>query len=248
LKDFMSGNNLALITQALSEFGKSLPLEILFPTLFPEAAKLVAEDSYAFCIATCLDRQTKADIIWTIPFDIKAALGHLDPQRIYHMSLDELGKLFASLPRRPRFVNDAPKTIQELTRIVVEECDGDAAKIWEGKRAVQVKRTFESIHGVGSGIANMAVLLIEQAFRVHFDDHWNMDIKPDVHTKRVLHRLGMSTAETEVAALEASRRMNPEFPGIVDTGLWQIGRSWCHPSNPDCQNCRVEKLCQKRIR
>ena len=71
----------------------------------------------------------------------------------------------------------------------------------------------------------MAVLLIEKAFLVQFSDHWNMDIKPDLHTKRVLYRLGASHAETEDAALEASRRMNPEFPGVVDRGIVSNFRS-----------------------
>lgn len=241
----MSDEQLTAITDALLEFGKTVDPEALLPTVIPEAAGIVAHDPYAFCISTCLDRGTKAEIIWTIPYDIKNALGHLDPFRINNLSLDGLTLLFAQLPRRPRYINAAPRTLKELTRIVVEECAGDASRIWKGKRASEVKRTFESIYGVGPGIASMGILLIEKAFLVQFEDHWNMDIKPDVHTTRVLYRLGVSSQETVEAALEASRRMNPAFPGMVDSALWEIGRNWCRPTAPICRRCPVEKVCAK---
>jgi endonuclease III len=239
--------DLLKIKQALLDCGASFESAQLFPTVLPEAAPFVVSDPYAFAIATCLDRGAKADVIWTIPYDMKVVLGHLDPQRIYRMSLHELVNLFARLPRKPRYVNDAPRTLKELTKIVVEECGGDASNIWKGKSAAEVKRTFQSIHGVGTGIASMAVLLIEAVFPVRFPDRGNMDIKADVHTTRVLYRLGVSTDETKQAAIEASHRLSPEYPGAVDGALWWIGRTWCHPSNPDCPECQVNQVCIKRI-
>jgi len=163
-------NRMQAVTNALLALTKTIEAEELFPVMVPEAAEIVANDPYAFSLASCLDRGTKADIIWTIPYDIKQDLGHLDPYRIYKMSIEELADLFVRLPRRPRYVNDAPKTVRDLTRIVVEEYGGEASRIWTGKHAAEVKRTFLSIHGVGTGIANVAVLLIEQAFPIRFDD------------------------------------------------------------------------------
>ena len=134
----------------VSSFGETVSNEALFPTVVPEAEfQLIASDPYAFAIAVCLDRGTKAEIIWTIPYDMKTELGHLHPQQIHKMSLDELAALFERLPRRPRYVNDAPKTIQDLTPIVVDECDGDAANIWKEQSAAEVNRTFVTVHGVG---------------------------------------------------------------------------------------------------
>ncbi len=245
----MNSVDLKSIAQALLECGNKFDPDKLLPTVIPQAAPLVASDPYAFAIAACLDRGAKADIIWTIPYDMKTQLGHLDPARIYEMSLDDLARLFSRLARRPRYINDAPRTLMELTRIVVEECGGDASKIWTGKRASEVKRTFLSIHGVGEGIANMALLLIEAAFQVRFSDldRRKMDIKPDVHTVRVLYRLGVSNARTEQAAIDAARRLSPEYPGAVDGALWNIGRTWCRASYPTCRACCMGKLCTKRL-
>lgn len=239
----------AEITKALLEFGKILDPAELFPVMVPEASRLVATDPYAFAMATCLDRGAKAELIWTIPYDIKNHLGHLDPSRIYKMSIKELEEMFSQLPRKPRYVNDAPRTIKDLTRIVVEECDGDAFRMWTGKYAADVKRTFISIHGVGEGIASMAVLLIEKAFPIRFKDHERprMNIKADVNTMRVLYRLGVSDGEDDESALEAARRMNPEWPGELDAPLWVIGRKWCFAREPYCPQCPLSMVCVKRI-
>lgn len=245
----MSEDDLRRIRDALIKCKKNFNRDILFPTMIPEAGPLVVEDPYAFLIAACLDRGKLADIIWTIPFDIKRILGHLDPFLINRMSLDELADLIKKLEWKPRYTNDAPRTIKDLTRIVCEECGGDASLIWKGKHAAEVKRTLLRIHGVGEGIANMTLLLIEEAFDTRFDDldRPNMDIKPDVHTMRVLKRLRVSHEEKPQAAIEAARRLNPEYPGELDGVLWWIGRIYCHSSNPECHQCCVEKVCQKNI-
>jgi endonuclease III len=84
---------------------------------------------------------------------------------------------------------------------------------------------------------------------VRFDDldRKRIDIKPDVHTRRVLYRLGMAVEENDQAALDAARMMNPDYPGALDGALWWIGREWCSASNPDCENCPMELSCVKNI-
>lgn len=243
----MNQENLMRLTEKLLTFGSEAPVGSLFPTVIPEAAPLVVNDPYAFAMAVCLDRGAKADVIWTIPYDIQQELGHLDPHRIYEMSMEELADLFSRLPRKPRYVNDAPQTIHDLTRIIVEKCGGDAELLWAGRRAADVNRIFRSVHGVGPGIANMGVLLIEKAFGVRFSDldRTRMDIKPDVHTVRVLYRLGASKAQTTHAAIEATRRMNPSFPGGLDGALWEIGRQWCFATNPNCADCPMSEVCAR---
>ena len=96
--------------------------------------------------------------------------------------------------------------------------NGDASLIWRGKSAFEVKSVFQSIYGVGQGIANMSVLLIEQAYEIQFPDldRRFMDIKPDVHTMRVLYRLGAAEEISETDAVSAARKLNPDYPGEID--------------------------------
>ena len=95
----------------------------------------------------------------------------------------------------------------------------------------------------------MGVLLIEKTFGIQFSDldRTRMDIKPDVHTVRVLYRLGVSDAETIEAALMASRRLYPEFPGGIDGALWEIGRRYCFATKPNCPECPMKYVCSRRF-
>ncbi len=245
----MNKPNIHLIREVLLAFSSQMDPQVLFPSLDPDASRLVIEDPYAFSIAVCLDRGAKAELIWAIPYYLKNDLGHLDPFKIYHLSIVDLDALFQRLPKKPRYVNAAPRTLKELTNLVVEQYNGDASHIWQGKTAGHVKSAFQSIYGVGEGIANMAVLLIEAAYPIRFNDldRPKMDIKPDVHTMRVLYRLGVSEAVSEKAAVEAARAINPSYPGEIDGALWYIGRDWCYASNPNCIECPLTNVCLKRI-
>jgi hypothetical protein len=120
-----------LITKALLDYGQAVDPKDLFPVVVPAAQGFALSAPYAFAIATCLDRGTKADIIWTIPYDMYSALGHLDPVRVGAMTEAKLADLFRRLPRRPRYINDAPRTVKELTEIVIRECGGDAPPFLE---------------------------------------------------------------------------------------------------------------------
>lgn len=93
----------------------------------------------------------------------------------------------------------------------------------------------------------MSVLLIEKAYGIRFSDmdRRTMEIKADVHTMRVLYRLGMSAERSESAAIAAARRMNPDYPGEIDAPLWVIGRNWCLNYHPQCRKCPMAPVCQK---
>ncbi len=153
--------------------------------------------------------------------------------------------MFRGLARRPRYVNDAPRTLRELSKLVSHRFHGDALRIWTGRTAAEVKATFREIHGVGSQIANLAVLLLEYRYGVRFSDldHRAMDIKADLHTCRVLYRLGVAVDESEGSAIAAARRLHPSYPGELDGPLVTIGRTWCHPGRPDCDACPLAKVC-----
>ena len=108
-----------------------------------------------------------------------------------------------------------------------------------------MKKVLLSVHGVGSGIASMTLVLLESNYNFTFSDHSHMDIKPDVHTMRVLYRLGISAAINEQEATNAARWLSPSYPGLIDGPLWSIGRKWCHTSNPNCSACPINSYCPK---
>lgn len=235
------------ILDALLRYKAVFDQEELTPAKTPEAVQLIHDNSFAFISACCLDRGTKAEIIWTIPYWLYQQVGHYNPSRFHSLSLDQITSLFEKLPQKPRYTNAAPQTFQDICRIVVEDFEGNAENIWKDRRAMDVKRTLLSVFGVGSGIANMSLVLIEGLYHLTFSDldYTNMDIKPDVHTMRVLYRLGVSPTINEMEAIIAARRLSPAYPGAIDGPLWSIGRNWCHPTNPECAACPLNACCER---
>ena len=85
-------------------------------------------------------------------------------------------------------------------------------------------------------------------------DDWGMfrgqereiDVKPDVHVKRVFKRTGITQTEYESEAVTAARRLNPDFPGELDWPAWDIGMKWCRPTSPLCRDCPLTAACPKR--
>jgi len=233
----------------LLEFGERIRLQELVPVLEEEAAELTKEDPFAFAFAGVLDRGTKAEVIWTIPYYIKKQIGNLSPHFFANASLEEIEGIFEKLPVKPRYVNDAPRTVKELSRMIVNEFNGEAQKLWENKSSKFVRATLERIYGVGPGIASMMVLLLEKWFGVHFNDvdHRNMDVKPDTHIVRVFYRLGLISELDSDSAVKAARRLNPDYPGALDSPAWIMGRKWCTAFSPQCQKCPLNEVCPKNI-
>lgn len=232
----------------LLKFGTQIRPRELFPVLHDEAAALIEENSFAFALAAVLDRGTKADIIWTIPYYLQSRIGELNPRFFVNKPIGDLDRIFRELPLKPRYIGDAPRTVKELSEMVLMEYDGDVTKIWQNKTSSYVKATFQRIYGVGPGIASMIVLLLERCLRVQFTDidHKNMDVKPDVHIVRVFHRLGFVPEPNEAEALKAARILNPDYPGALDPPTWIIGKKWCTPFAPRCQSCPLNEVCPKK--
>ncbi len=216
-----------------------------FPAKHRAASELVATNPFAFALAVSLQRGISAEVIWTFPYDLRAALGHLDPVQIAAMSLDDLDRVIRRLPSKPRYVNDAPRTVKELSRLVIDRYGGDASRIWTDRSAGEVKAAFRSLYGVGQGIADLAVLLLEDRYGLRFSDsdHRGVDIKADTHTRRVLHRLGVAADDSPREAIAAARRLHPSYPGDLDAPLVTIGRTWCHPRQPECAACSLVGVC-----
>lgn len=234
---------------ALLEFSTRIHPRELFPVLQEEAASVIEKNPFAFALAAVLDRGTKSEIIWTIPYYLQKKGGTLNPRFFIDKSLAELETIFRSLPFKPRYITDAPRTVKELSQLVIKEYDGEVEKIWQDKTSTSVKATFQRIYGVGPGIASMIVLLLEKCFKIIFTDldHRTMDVKPDVHIIRVFHRLGFISVPDEQEALKAARRLNPEYPGALDAPSWVVGKKWCTSFAPQCPACPLNSVCPKTL-
>lgn len=61
------------------EFNSTIEPAFLVPALFKPAAQLIIDNPFAFAMAAVIDRGTKAENIWTIPYSLKNEIGSLEP-------------------------------------------------------------------------------------------------------------------------------------------------------------------------
>ncbi len=118
--------------------------------------------------------------------------------------------------------------------------------MWEGRAPRDVLRTLRRIRGVDT-IANMTVNLLHRYLGVDFgfDELRDIDVKPDVHVERVFKRTGLM--DRAGGSVQVARRLKEAYPADLDLGSWQIGRTWCHASNPDHAGCPLSAMCPRRI-
>jgi endonuclease-3 len=245
-----NGNREAEIVKRLLDLWEQIPSDeretLLIPGLEPEARELVRTNPFAFLLAASLDRGTKTEIIWTLPYWLQQALGHLDPCRIAQMSEGDIRALLEQLPKKPRYINDAPRTIVSLARMVCDEFHGEATRLWDGRTALETMQKFREIYGVGDGIAAMLVILLDRLGMAQFSDPYNIPVKPDTHVIRVMVRLGLIPPQsTEQDAVAKARALKPDYPGALDSPLWYIGRKFCHSISPACAECPLNDLCPR---
>lgn len=203
---------------------------------------------HAYVLACCMDRQTKAERAWMIPCKIKGILGGFEFSILEEKTIDEWKEIFA-VHSLHRFNDKMAEVFYEAIQTIKNEYNGDASQIWTNNpSSASVVYRFLQFKGVGIKIATMATNILARQFKIPFSDYYAIDVSPDVHVKRVMYRNGLvkSNATNEEIIYKA-RELCPEFPGIIDYSLWEVGRSWCRPSNPDCSNCILKAECKQKI-
>jgi endonuclease III len=241
------------IAKILTERGKTAlqqpRQEIQFVTT--EADKLqnnIEEFPHAFVLGCIMDRQTSAETAWGIPYKVCQEIGGFEFSRLLSLSLERLKHMFMA-NRFHRFNDVMSRNFYSGIQKIHEDYSDNASNIWIGTpSSATVVRRFLEFNGVGIKIATMAANMLARDFKIPMKDYSSIDISPDVHIRTVLARMGFipKNAKYELVAYRA-RELNPEYPGIIDGPLWEIGTQWCKKRNPLCGECYVKEHCPKRI-
>jgi hypothetical protein len=79
---------------------------------------------------------------------------------------------------------------------------------------------------------------------VEVADRSSIDISVDVHIRRIFARMGfVPQGASDEMVIARAREMNPEYPGILDLLLWNLGRERCRPTDPRCDDCHWKDWC-----
>jgi len=204
---------------------------------------------HAFVLACVMDRQIKAELAWQIPYLISGKLGNFNFQTLAALSLQEAENLMTVPSPLHRFPSEMSKNFYFAVQTISETYGGVASNIWNGKpSSAEVVYRFLQFRGVGQKIGTMAANILARNFKVEFSDYYSIDISVDVHIKRVFYRLGLipDQASNEQIIFRA-RALSPQFPGLLDLPVWEIGRTWCKPSEPNCSECFMQQVCPKTL-
>ena len=208
----------------------------------------ITDYPHAYVLACCMDRQIKSEIAWMIPFKIKKLFGSFDMSDLASKNLEEYKSAFIN-NNLHRF-NETMATVfyKAVQRIHIDYHD-DASLMWSNSpSSAAVVYKFLNFDGIGIKIATMAANILARQFKVNFSDYYSIDVSPDVHVRRVLSRMNLVEVNaSNDKIIYKARELYPDFPGIIDYSLWEIGRTWCRPQNPQCSNCIVSSECPKNL-
>jgi len=216
-----------------------------------EADKLLnnlKELPHAFVLACVMDRQIKAERAWLIPYEISKELGSFKFPKLLRLNLSQIKKIFRG-KNLHRFNEIMAENFYSAIQKIHRDYNDDALNIWRDEpSSATVVRRFLEFKGVGVKIATMATNILARDFKIPMKDYISIDISPDVHVKRVFKRLGfISKDASNDELIYSARELNLEYPGIFDLSCWYIGRNWCHPRNPECNDCYLNNYCPKKI-
>ncbi len=127
-----------------------------------EANELLNRSPLALLIGLLLDQQVPLERAFSAPLDLVRRLGH-EPTaaELADSDPDALAAIFSERPTLHRYPRAMAARVQELARLVIEEYDGDAARLWEsaGSGAELLKRVA-ALPGFGTQKAQIFVAML----------------------------------------------------------------------------------------
>lgn len=116
-----------------------------------DANRLLAEDPLALLLGMMLDQQFPMERAFLGPYLLRERLGRdLDAADIAGIDPDALAEVFKGPPAIHRFPGSMAKRAQALCAFVVDQYDGDVARIWaDGADAAEVLKRLQELPGYG---------------------------------------------------------------------------------------------------
>ena len=134
------------------------------------ADKVLSDDPFAVLVGMMLDQQYPMEHAFRGPAKVLDRFGSLDPAAIAPADPESFAELCATPPAIHRFPGSMAARLQELSRIVTEEYDGDASRIWTGAADAQdLMKRMLALPGFGQQKAQIFVALLAK----------QLDVKPE---------------------------------------------------------------------
>lgn len=235
-----------LIAKALDDLSRAaVPVPFAVKVEADQLVKDLDGHPHAFVTACLMDRGIKAERAWGIPYELQQRLGSFEFPFLLHVSLEELEHAMAYPTPLHRFNTMMAKNMHAAIHRISDVYNGDARAIWAGRpSSMTIVHRFLEFDGAGPKVATMAANILVRDLHIEVSDRYSIDVSVDVHVRRVLSRMGfVPKGESDEYIIYRAREMHPEYPGVFDLVLWDLGRTQCRPQNPACTNCEWAAQC-----
>lgn len=131
--------------------------------------------------------------------------------------------------------------------IMVEEFEADPRNIWNigNNNLYIIYNNFKRFSGIGDALAKMASFILVRKYGIAggIENRHCLSVKPDLHVCKVMHRMGISKSEKISDVLRSIDDLNLQSPADFDAAVWVIGTEYCKKTNPSCQDCPTNNVC-----
>lgn len=131
------------------------------------ADQVLTDDPFALLVGMMLDQQYPMEHAFRGPAKVLDRFGTLDPARIAAADPEQFAEMCSTPPAIHRFPGSMAARLQELARIVVDEYDGHAERIWtEASDGRNLLKRMQALPGFGKQKAQIFVALLAKQLGV----------------------------------------------------------------------------------
>jgi uncharacterized HhH-GPD family protein len=131
------------------------------------ADELLSSNPFALLVGMMLDQQYPMEHAFMGPQKVVSRFGSFDPAAIAAADPEEFAALCSTTPAIHRFPGSMAARLQELARIVVEQYDGDASRLWtEAADGKDLLKRIQALPGFGAQKARIFTALVAKQLDV----------------------------------------------------------------------------------
>jgi uncharacterized HhH-GPD family protein len=136
----------------------------------PTADKVLNESTFALLVGMLLDQQYPMEHAFRGPGKILERFGSIDPRVIAEADPEKFAAACATPPAIHRYPGSMAQRVQALARIVVDEYDGHAERLWaEATSGADLMKRLQALPGYGKQKAQIFTALLAKQLGVRPD-------------------------------------------------------------------------------
>lgn len=208
----------------------------------------IQNDANAFLFGLISDQSVRAELAWSLPYNLSLRLGEFNIKQIANMEVSDLESVLKTKPALHRYPSNIAKYLKAAANMILDKYSGQASNIWNnGATAAEIVARLEEFKGISHKKAALGTLLLVRDLDVEIKDKYNINLAYDIHIRRICVRTGFAAEDSLEEIINVGREIFPEFPGRLTSSFWAIGRDICRPISPECSRCPLDSVCEHHL-